>query len=68
MARLKITDVKDRGFALYQIWHRCMAAGPELIEWYEEQGFRPTERRIGSAWWVVFDTPDQALHFKMRWL
>ncbi|MFE1597467.1 hypothetical protein [Methylobacterium sp. ID0610] len=70
MARLKIADVRDHGFALENIYLHMIdnVNGRELHAWFAEQGFSWTLTRIGSADWVVFDTPAQAIAFKMRWL
>lgn len=68
MARLKIKDVQDRGFPQKDIFHLAMDNAPEMLSWFKEQGFKWRDIRIGSAVWVVFDTPERAIAFKMRWL
>ncbi|SEH89254.1 hypothetical protein SAMN02799636_04319 [Methylobacterium sp. 275MFSha3.1] len=40
---------------------------PELTEWCKARGKPFREVWRGSRWYMVFDDPDVAFEFKMRW-
>ena len=68
LPRVKRADAQTRGFPVPTVFYRVMEQTEDVKAWFAEHG-RWTEVRVGrNEDWVVFDNPNLAFAFKMRFL